>query len=80
MVMVVGVMDGDVGDGGCGGGYWMMVVAVGSGWVTLRSFECPKQQPFRKHPENYSTVFLNIFGPHLRVLKTSSEKYSNLEK
>ena len=28
MVMVVGVMDGDVGDGGCGGGYWMMVVAV----------------------------------------------------
>ena len=28
MVMVVGVVDGDIGDGGCGGGYWMMVVAV----------------------------------------------------
>ena len=25
------MMDGDVGDGGCGGGYWMMVVAV-DGW------------------------------------------------
>ena len=28
MVMVVGVVNCDVGDGGCGGGYWMMVVAV----------------------------------------------------
>ena len=31
MVMEVGVVDGDIGDGGCGGGYWMMVVAV-DGW------------------------------------------------
>ena len=74
------------GDGGWGDGWWwwlwwwLLDDGGGSGWVTLRSFECPKQQPFRKHPENYSTVFLNIFGPHLRVMKTSSEKYSKLEK
>ena len=32
MVMMIGVVDCDVGDGGCGGGYWMMVMAVGQ-WM-----------------------------------------------